>query len=306
MITIVTFLAAGLLTYGWLVVRKRAGVSVAGLLGHFFPWRRLKNRSTIVDFVIYLASKFTQRFIAVAAIAVTVAMAKLTAGELAHLLHMSHKLSAGPVAITVISLAMFVCADFGEFYSHYLQHKIPWLWQFHKVHHSALFLTPLTSARFHPVGNLLDGLLMSVCLAIPAGFAAFFFALSFVKLLAMAAGVQAFFSIGLLTALQHSHFDIGFGPLEWVFISPRMHQLHHSTRREHWDKNMASRLAIWDWLFGTGFRLPKGETVSFGLGTIEDQRGDYQSIWWCYAGPLIGCYYLLRKSLLRPQPQTER
>lgn len=34
---------------------------------------------------------------------------------------------------------------------HYCQHKISWLWAFHKVHHSAEGLTPLTANRHHPV-----------------------------------------------------------------------------------------------------------------------------------------------------------
>jgi sterol desaturase/sphingolipid hydroxylase (fatty acid hydroxylase superfamily) len=195
---------------------------------------------------------------------------------------------------------MFACADFGAFFSHYLQHKIPALWQFHKVHHSALFLTPLTTARFHPVGNLLDGVFISLCLAVPVGIAAFFYHLSFGQLLAMSAVADTVGTILLLGTLQHSHFPISFGILEWVVISPQMHQVHHSVKREHWDKNMASRLSIWDWFFGTGFRLPKGEVLSFGLGTLEDHRGDYKSIWWCYGGPFIGVYRLFKPGRENP------
>jgi sterol desaturase/sphingolipid hydroxylase (fatty acid hydroxylase superfamily) len=293
-ITIITFLIGGAATYALLLVRNEAGLSIPGIFNHFFPWRRLKSRSTFVDVFIYFFSKLTQKFIALSATALTVAGAVLAAHQLAYFVHDGQKIAAGPGALVSIGLAMFICADFGEFLSHYLQHKIPFLWQFHKVHHSALFLTPLTTARFHPVGNILDGILMSLCLAVPTGIASFFFSIGLIKLLALAASVQTVVSICLLSPLQHSHFNISFGKLEWIFISPQMHQVHHSTKREHWDKNMASRLAIWDWLFGTGFRLPRGESLSFGLGTVEDQRGDYKSILWCYGGPIIGCYRLIQ------------
>ena len=58
----------------------------------------------------------------------------------------------GPVAIRVAySIAFFVMLDFGHYVAHLAQHKIPLLWEFHKVHHSAEVLTPITSTRFHPI-----------------------------------------------------------------------------------------------------------------------------------------------------------
>jgi hypothetical protein len=75
-----------------------------------------------------------------------------------------------------------------------------------------------------------------------------------------------------------------------------MHQVHHSTKPEHWNKNYSSRLSIWDWCIGTAVILPKGERVQFGLNPIEDKRAAYSGILWCYAGPFINCgKMLLRK-----------
>jgi sterol desaturase/sphingolipid hydroxylase (fatty acid hydroxylase superfamily) len=300
MVTIVTFLLAGLLTYAVLVVRENRKFSGSGFISYCFPWVHLKSSSTIVDIVLYIASKFTQRFISLFSITLTVALATVAARVIDHYCDFQSKLHPDPLAIGLLSLAMFVFADFGSFLSHYMQHKIPFLWQFHKVHHSALFLTPLTTARFHPIGNLMDGFLSGFFLAIPVAVAAAFYSLTFVKLLAMSAGVDFVFSVMLLSVLQHSHFSISFGIMDRIFISPRMHQVHHSIKHEHWDKNMASRLSIWDWLFGTAFILPKDEVLSFGLGTVEDHRGDWASVWWCYVGPLVNGYNIIRSSKIFP------
>jgi sterol desaturase/sphingolipid hydroxylase (fatty acid hydroxylase superfamily) len=47
--------------------------------------------------------------------------------------------------------------DAGIFAAHYLQHKVPALWEFHKVNHSAEVMTPITVYRMHPVDDLLSG-----------------------------------------------------------------------------------------------------------------------------------------------------
>jgi sterol desaturase/sphingolipid hydroxylase (fatty acid hydroxylase superfamily) len=105
--------------------------------------------------------------------------------------------------------------------------------------------------------------------------------------------VNLAFTVGLLGVLQHSHFPISFGPLERFIVSPLMHQVHHSTKPEHWNKNYGSRLSIWDWCIGTLVILPKGERIQFGLNPAEDQSGDYSSLFWCYAGPFINCGKML-------------
>ena len=65
---------------------------------------------------------------------------------------------AAPAAVgpswTVTGMTMllvFLAVEFGYWFSHFLMHKIPFMWEFHKVHHSAEVLTPLTEWRQHPV-----------------------------------------------------------------------------------------------------------------------------------------------------------
>jgi sterol desaturase/sphingolipid hydroxylase (fatty acid hydroxylase superfamily) len=75
----------------------------------------------------------------------------------------------------------------------------------------------------------------------------------------------------LIAHLHHTHVWIPFtGFWGKVLISPAHHQIHHSTNPVHFNKNMGSVLAIWDWLFGT-LHIPakNRERLTFGLGDGE-------------------------------------
>ena len=63
------------------------------------------------------------------------------------------------------TLALFVAYEFGYWLDHFLKHRIPFLWETHKPHHSAETLTPFTVWRVHP----LDTLVFSNILALAIG-----------------------------------------------------------------------------------------------------------------------------------------
>ncbi|MEZ4574493.1 MAG: sterol desaturase family protein [Vampirovibrionales bacterium] len=73
-----------------------------------------------------------------------------------------------PVMIGCTLLAALI-SDFAIFFAHWLQHKVPLLWEFHKVHHTAKVLTPVTLYRMHPVDNLLTLTLVGLGLGILYG-----------------------------------------------------------------------------------------------------------------------------------------
>jgi Sterol desaturase len=71
--------------------------------------------------------------------------------------------------------------------------------------------------------------------------------------------------------LQHSHLWIATtGLLGRVILSPAHHQIHHSDKPIHFDKNFGSCLSIWDWVFGT-LHMPERtrERLNFGVATRE-------------------------------------
>ena len=63
-------------------------------------------------------------------------------------------LAFGPLAAAALLAALFVARDFGVFAAHALQHRVPLLWAFHKVHHTTTALTPLSALRAHPVDDV--------------------------------------------------------------------------------------------------------------------------------------------------------
>jgi sterol desaturase/sphingolipid hydroxylase (fatty acid hydroxylase superfamily) len=71
--------------------------------------------------------------------------------------------------------------------------------------------------------------------------------------------------------LQHTHLWIAFTGLAGrIFLSPAHHQIHHSNNPAHFDKNLGSCLAVWDWLFGT-LHVPakEPEPITFGVKVGE-------------------------------------
>lgn len=167
--------------------------------------------------------------------------------------------------IVVFTLAVFVWDDFLRFFNHWLMHKIPFLWEFHKLHHSARVLTPITLYRAHPVESVFAVLRNSLSLGVALGFFIFIFGSSFSLWTLM--GINGFgFIFNLVGAnLRHSQIPLGFGFFEKFLISPIQHQVHHSKDPRHYDKNFGVSLAIWDGLCGSLVLSKEVSKLKFGL-----------------------------------------
>ncbi|WP_158809374.1 sterol desaturase family protein [Beijerinckia sp. L45] len=302
-----TFLSVGIATF--IIERSRKKQGGSGVLrdglSFLFPLRHWISASTKVDISIYILAKFTQGWISVVSAVAMITLSGAIVGGARDFFQISPQPSPSLAVDCLFCILFFIFTDFGEYGSHYIQHRIPVLWEFHKIHHSATFLTPLTTYRFHPVGNLIDGIFIGAALSIPVAIFRIFYDVSLQTVLSMTGGVTLFFSIALLSSLQHSHFQVSFGAFDRIFISPEMHQVHHSMKRQHWGKNLGGRLSIWDWAFGTGYKLPKGEIIQHGLGTAEDERGEYASVWRCYVNPLLNVYAEFKSSLERLRHRGE-
>jgi sterol desaturase/sphingolipid hydroxylase (fatty acid hydroxylase superfamily) len=226
------------------------------------------------------------------------ALGMAMAGGLASLFGPMDEAAMGTVAIRVAySIAYFVCLDFGRFLAHYSLHQIPLLWEFHKVHHSAEVLTPITSGRLHPVDLFVMGTGQSLGIALATGI--FFYLgageVGLFTVLGLHVGLIVYNAIG---NLRHSHVWLSYGPLNYVFISPAQHQIHHSKLAHHFDKNCGFGLAIWDWMFGTLY-VPKGrETFPMGLGDGTD--GTWHTVRSMYLRPFANAASLIKRSGSRP------
>ena len=121
----------------------------------------------------------------------------------------------------VFTLTLFVASDFTRYCLHRFMHTIPLLWKFHKVHHSAKVLTPVTFYRVHPVENILFGLRFSLTIGLISGVFLYFFGglLSLMDVWGVNVIVFVFNLIG--SNLRHSHIKIKyFRWIEKIFIHP--------------------------------------------------------------------------------------
>jgi sterol desaturase/sphingolipid hydroxylase (fatty acid hydroxylase superfamily) len=171
------------------------------------------------------------------------------------------------VARAAITLLLFLAYELGYWFNHWLSHKVPLLWEFHKVHHSAEVLTPITNFRVHPVYAVIFANILALSAAIANGFGHYLFGETAHQYALSDTNLILVLFIHAYVHLQHSHMWIAFRGLAGrIFISPAHHQVHHSQNPAHFNKNFGSCLALWDWMFGTLYVPEKTrEKLSFGV-----------------------------------------
>ncbi|MFN3889086.1 MAG: sterol desaturase family protein [Beijerinckiaceae bacterium] len=181
-------------------------------------------------------------------------------------------------AIAAITLASFLAYEFGYWLFHWAAHTNPLLWEFHRIHHTAEVLTPLTVWRVHPVEQVIFINTLAVIVGVCEGAGRYLLgggaqvcALSGVNILLV-------FFVYAFVHLQHSQAWIAFtGVWGRVFLSPAHHQIHHSADPKHHNRNLGSCLAIWDWLFGTLF-VPAREREVHKLGLGEEAQAPHDAV----------------------------
>jgi sterol desaturase/sphingolipid hydroxylase (fatty acid hydroxylase superfamily) len=144
---------------------------------------------------------------------------------------------------------IFVLMDFCNWFAHLANHRVQMLWRFHELHHSQEDMSTLTVFRTHPLIHV------SYLIAlVPA-----------IVLLANGALTTTLLVLyGASVAFAHSNTNLGFGPLERIFVSPNFHRIHHQLNGPQ-DVNMGFALTIWDQLFGSAI-FPTEETIRTDTG----------------------------------------
>ncbi|MBT8408743.1 MAG: creatininase family protein [Alphaproteobacteria bacterium] len=209
---------------------------------------------------------------------------------------------ASALTVALYTLAVVLAIDLAVYVTHYLQHKVMVLWQFHQVHHSAEVLTPATVYRMHPVDLFFTGIISAVLIGL--AFAGFVYltgaAPSEMTVLNVNIVIFSFYLIGY--NLRHSHIWLSYPPwLSYIFISPAQHQTHHSIDEKHYDRNFGLVFAFWDWLFGTLY-VPHGyEKLEFGVA--REEPNPFKNVTDIYIKPFKGAWALLApQGKLRPGP----
>jgi sterol desaturase/sphingolipid hydroxylase (fatty acid hydroxylase superfamily) len=161
-----------------------------------------------------------------------------------------------PLLLQVVEVV--IVADLTEYAVHRAFHRVPWLWRFHEVHHSARTLDWLAASRLH----LVD-------IVVTRG-------LSFVPLYVLGFAPGAVYGYLVFVSFHavfiHTNVRFRFRAIEWLLVTPRFHHWHHAAAPEAVDRNFAIHLPLIDRLFGTSY-FPDGRWPdAYGLGgrTLPD------------------------------------
>ena len=245
------------------------------------------HRSARADYVLYLANALVLPLLFGYLLMSETKVAAWIDAALGNSQAASGSDGAGVLARILFTVAFFVAYDFGRFVAHSLLHDVPLLWEFHKVHHSAEVLTPMTTFRAHPI----DLLVMAWVPALTTGTVVWAFnrfagaSISFYTFLGVHALIWAFNLIG---NLRHSPVWLSYGPAigKWL-ISPAHHQLHHSYEPRHFGCNRGFELAIWDRVWGTLY-VPPVHPEQFRMGLGDETDGHFHTLARMYFWPFAG------------------
>ena len=149
-------------------------------------------------------------------------------------------------------IAIMLLTDLAQYWLHRAFHRVPFLWGFHSVHHSARSMDWIAGARMH----FLEIIVLRSVTATPM------LVIGFDE-----SAIQAYMLIVYVTStFIHSNVGTNFGFLEKVFVAPRFHHWHHGIDKEAVDVNFAIHFPFLDRLFGT-YHLPDGQWPN-GYGVI--------------------------------------
>ena len=137
-------------------------------------------------------------------------------------------------------IVFFLLKDFVEWNIHKALHRVSWLWEFHKLHHSIEELDWIGNFRFHWAEVIV------------------YKTLSYLPLTILGVSGDVILVIAvigtLMQHLNHANIPISWGPLRYVLNSSKMHVWHHDVELHgKGGQNFGIVLSVWDWLFGTAY-----------------------------------------------------
>ena len=159
-----------------------------------------------------------------------------------------HLVSDWPIAA---QLAFFwVTHDLYIYWFHRAQHNSRWLWRIHEAHHSGHDVDWLSGSRSHALEILINQ------------------TIEYAPIVLLGGHPDVALLKGVLDATWgmyiHSNIDVRAGWLQRVLNGPEMHRWHHSGDVTEGGFNYATKIALWDWLFGTAY-LPEAKPRRYGL-----------------------------------------
>lgn len=154
-------------------------------------------------------------------------------------------------------LLLFVVADFIQWNVHRMLHHSPWLWEFHKVHHSVEEMGFAAHLRYHWMETVV------------------YKSVQYIPLAMIGFGLDDFFILHLVTIvighLNHANVKITYGPLKYILNNPVMHLWHHAKELPEGSHgvNYGISLSLWDYLFGTAYIPNENAHEPLGFENLE-------------------------------------
>jgi sterol desaturase/sphingolipid hydroxylase (fatty acid hydroxylase superfamily) len=151
-------------------------------------------------------------------------------------------------------LVFFIILDFVQWFTHVLLHKYPFLWKFHKVHHSVKEMGFAAHLRYHWMENVLYKPLKTFGVMILGGFEP------------EQAYIVHFIAI-TIGHLNHANIKLSWGPLKYIFNNPVMHLYHHAYTLPEgkYGVNYGISLSLWDYIFKTAYVPEDSGTIEIGF-----------------------------------------
>lgn len=157
-------------------------------------------------------------------------------------------------------LIFFLVTDFVQWNTHRLLHYSPFLWNFHKLHHSVKEMGFAAHLRYHWMEPVVYKSLLYIPLAIIGGFQVE--AVAIVHFSALAIG-----------HLNHANLGWDYGFLKYIFNNPKMHIWHHAKdlpKDARYGVNFGISLSLWDYLFKTNHIPHNGRDIKLGFDGDEN------------------------------------
>ena len=177
-----------------------------------------------------------------------------------------HQIQLPVAALVAVNLLV---RGFISFFTHYLNHAVPWFWRVHRVHHLDTELDVSSTVRFHPLEFLVP-LLPGVPIVVAFGLTPW--VLMFYELLDVVMTLWTHSNVRLPLALDRI--------LRYVVVTPDLHRVHHSAWRPETNSNFGAVFPVWDLIFGTFRATPRDGHERMRLGLDEVRGSDAQRPLW--------------------------
>ncbi|MDG1659315.1 MAG: sterol desaturase family protein [Crocinitomicaceae bacterium] len=156
-------------------------------------------------------------------------------------------------------LIFFFIADFVQWLVHITLHRVPFLWKFHKVHHSVKEMGFAAHLRYHFFETFIYQSFKYISLVMIFGFS-----------------LENAFIVYSLTVLighlNHANLNISYGPFKYLLNNPKMHIWHHAKQlptSHKYGMNFGISLSCWDYIFGTNYIPSDGRDIELGFPDDE-------------------------------------